>query len=83
MFTKTKRIYEVWAYTNAQDGEPYNRETYTRKADALKLARAWASKYGRVEVNALYGSAYDDNDVQGDELITAYENGVRTTGTKG
>lgn len=79
MFTKTRRIYEVWAYTNAQDDEPYNRETSTRKADALRTAKAWASRYGRVEVNALYVNADDESDVQGDELITAYENGKKTT----
>ena len=79
MFTKTKRIYEVWAYRNAQDDEPYKRDTSTRKADALRTARVWASRYGRVEVNALYVDAGDDGNVQGCELITAYENGKKTT----
>lgn len=78
MFTKTKRHYEVLAYTNPER-EPYPTERTTRKADALRTARGWASRYVRVEVNAVFVSADDDNDVQGTELITAYENGHKTT----
>lgn len=78
MFNRTRRHYEVLAYRNP-DGEPYPTERTTRKADALRTARGWAKEYARVEVNAVFVSADDDNDVQGDELIAAYENGTKTT----
>ena len=78
MFTKTKRHYEVLAYRNP-DREPYPAERTTRMADALRTAKEWANRYPRVEVNAVFVSADDANDVQGTELITAYENGERTT----
>lgn len=79
MFTKTKRTYEVFAYADASNGEPCARETSTRKVDALRTARRWAKLYARVEVNALYVSATDESDIQGDELLEAYEHGKRTT----
>ena len=79
MFTKTKRIYEVLAYLTVDTSEPYTRDTSTRKADALRVARGWATKYGRVEVNALYVSVDDENDAQGADLVAAWENGTKTT----
>lgn len=78
MFTKTKRHYEVLAYRNP-DREPYPTERTTRKADALRTARVWASRYPRVEVNAVFVSADDDTDVQGTELVAAWEDGTKTT----
>lgn len=77
MFGKTRRIYEVLAYREP-DREPYARETTTRKADALRAARQWASRYVRVEVNALYVAVEDETNIYSDELITAYENGKQT-----
>ena len=79
MFTTTKTVYEVLAYKAATDGEPCNRDTSTRKADALRTARGWAKLYGRVEVNALYVSADDGTDIQAAALIDAWENGTKTT----
>jgi len=79
MFTKTKRIYEAFAYRNAADGKPYTRDTSTRKADALRTAKEWAKRYGRVEVNALYVDVNDENNIQGAELLEAWENGHKTT----
>ena len=79
MFTKTKRTYEVFAYADTSGGQPCARETSTRKGDALRIGKAWAKRYARVEVNALYVSATDETDVQGTELLRAYEQGKQTT----
>ena len=37
MLTPERRFYEVLAYRDAADGEPYTRDTSTRKADALTV----------------------------------------------
>ena len=68
MFYRTKKHYEVLAYTNPER-EPYPTEKTTRKADAVRLGKAWAKLYNYVDVNAVYVNADDENDVQGTELI--------------
>jgi len=79
MFERTCKIYEVFTYKNEGDGEPFTRTTSTRKTDALKVARHYAPQYWRVEVNALYYNADDENDIFGADLVAAWENGKKTT----
>lgn len=78
MFVKTRRIYEVLTYRDP-DGEPYGRDTSTRKAEALRTAKRYAATFARVEVNALFVDENDENDILGADLLAAYENGVKTT----
>ena len=79
MLNRTKRLYEVFAYTAATDDAPRDRCVYTRKVEALRTARRWATLYGRVELNALYVNADDESDAQGADLLAAWENGTKTT----
>ena len=78
MFYRTKRHYEVLAYRNP-DGEPYPMEQTTRKADALRIGKAWAKLYDYVEVNAVYTNADDATDVQGTTLIWSNATEQETT----
>ena len=79
MFEQTRRVYEVMAYAKADDDQPRTRDTYPRKADALRDAQVRASAFGRVEVNALFVDINDDGNIFGADLIAAYENGRKTT----
>ena len=78
MFTRTKRHYEVLAYTNPTR-EPWPTEKTTRKADALRIGAGWAVRFPRVEVNVVYTAADDENDIFGADLVAAWENGKKTT----
>lgn len=80
MFTKTRRIYEVLAYTDPTR-QPYPTELHKRKADALRTAATWAVRFKRVEVNAVYVDVEDDANVVGADLVAAWENGAPTTKT--
>ena len=73
----TKKIYEILGIEVS--GQLGARETSTRKIDLLKIAVEWSKKYFRVEVNVLSVNEDDENDVEGDELIAAWENGKKTT----
>lgn len=73
----TKKIYEVLGIEVS--GQLGARETSTRKIDLLKIAVEWSKKYFRVEVNVLSVNEDDENDVEGDELIAAWEDGKKTT----
>ena len=72
-----KRIYEILGLEVS--GQLGARETSTRKIDLLKIAIEWSKKYFRVEVNVLSVNEDDENDVEGDELIAAWEDGKKTT----
>lgn len=73
----TKKIYEILGIEVS--GQLGARETSTRKIDLLKIAVEWSKKYFRVEVNVLSVNENDENDVEGDELIAAWEDGKKTT----
>ena len=73
----TKKIYEILGIEVS--GQLGARETSTRKIDLLKIAVEWSKKYFRVEVNVLSVNEDDENDVEGDELIAAWEDGKKTT----
>ena len=73
----TKKIYEILGIEVS--GQLDARETSTRKIDLLKIAVEWSKKYFRVEVNVLSVNEDDENDVEGDELIAAWEDGKKTT----
>lgn len=78
----TKKIYEVMAFDYSQhESDPTlsARETSTRKIDLLKIAVDWSKKHFRVEVNLLYVHEDDETEIEGDELIAAWENGKKTT----
>lgn len=79
MLNRTTHYYEVLAYTSATDSQPRNRDTSTRKVEALRTARRWATLYGRVEVNVVYVAVDDANDVQAADLLAAWEQGKKTT----
>ena len=73
----TKKIYEILGIEVS--GQLGARETSTRKIDLLKVAVEWSKKYFRVEVNVLSVNEDDETDIEGDELIAAWENGKKTT----
>lgn len=73
----TKKIYEILGIEVS--GQLNARKTSTRKIDLLKVAVEWSKKYFRVEVNVLSVNEDDENDVEGDELIAAWEDGKKTT----
>lgn len=74
-----KIIYEVWGYDTPETSEPCAKETLATKSGAMKTARAWAKKYGRVEALAVEVAEDDEGNIYGDSLLVAYENGKKTT----
>lgn len=79
MLTRTKTLYEVLAWTDANNPQrPDRRTTWTRKTDALQIARGLKDDYGLVEVNRLAVDAYDENNVQGADLVASWTNGRKT-----
>lgn len=78
----TKKIYEVMAFDNSQhESDPTlsARETSTRKVDILKIGVEWSKKFFRVEVGLLTVHEDDENTIENDVLIAAWENGKKTT----
>ena len=73
----TKKIYEILGMEVS--GKLNARETSTKKIDLLKIAVDWSKKHFRVEVNMLSVNEDDETDMQGDELIAAWENGEQIT----
>lgn len=79
MITRTKTLYEVIAYTDANNPQrPAARSTWTRKTDALQIARSQAQEYALVEVNNLAVDPYDENNIQGATLVASWTNGKKT-----
>lgn len=73
--------YEVLAYSRPERLElgPDKQETLImRKSEAMKIARGYAKRYKRVEVLAVEVDADDSNNLLGDELVAAWENGRKT-----
>ena len=66
--------YEVWGFD--KDGSPEFRETTTRKAEAMKIGRAAAKQYQRVELEKC--NYLGENDLDQTALIAAWENGIQT-----
>lgn len=79
MFTRTKTLYEIMAWEDANNPQqPAQRSTWTRKTDALQIARSLAKKYPLVEVNNLAVDPYDENNIQGATLVASWTNGKKT-----
>lgn len=78
MFIDTYFRYEVLGWKSAQDTDKrpdLELGYYNRKADAMKTARSYKGKYGRIEVNRIEIDREDELNIQGDILVASWENG--------
>ena len=77
MFFVKKIYFEVLAYTNVND-RPDFMEKFANEKDAGRCGRSIKDRYMRVEVNAVYVDAEDENNVLDGKLVSAWENGIKT-----
>ena len=76
---RTKIRYEVIGWLDAENPQrPDSQSTWTRKADALAVARKIKKNLNLVEVNRLTVNFWDELDIQGCELIASWTNGKKT-----
>ena len=73
-----KILYEVlaWKGHNA-DAMQDHRSTWTRKTDAMQIARSMSKEYGRVEVNLLKVDPENESDLRESYLQASWEEGKR------
>lgn len=80
MFTDSITIYEVSAYTDAENTQqPCYMDKFKRKADALRDARRIKGQYARVEVVAIEVDVNDPNNLLGEDgLVALWKHGKKT-----
>jgi len=80
MFIETYFRYEVLGWKTVQDVDKrpdLELGLYNRKADAMKIARSYKDRYGRIEVNRIEIDCHDELNIQGDILVASWENGKK------
>lgn len=76
---ETKTIYEVLVWVDADNPQcPDIRSTFTRKSDALKVAKERAREYGLVEVNCMEVDIDDEDNMDKAFLIASWRGGRKT-----
>ena len=80
MFTDSITIYEVSAYTDAENPQqPCYMDKFESKADALRDARRIKGQYARVEVIAIEVDENDPNNLLGEDgLVALWKHGKKT-----
>lgn len=80
MFTDSIIIYEVSAYTDAENPQqPCYMSKSESKADALRAARRIKGQYARVEVIAIEVDENDPNNLLGEDgLVALWKHGKKT-----
>ena len=79
MFNRTKTLYEVIGWMDAENPQqPDSQSTWSRKTDAMQIARNIKKTYNLVEVNRLTVTAWDELDIHGCELLASWTNHKKT-----
>lgn len=78
MFSNESCYYEIMAWKDAENPQrPFYQERYASKKVAMSDARVLSKRFNRLEVNKVFHSIYDINDIHGCELIASWHKGKK------